>query len=330
MPLSVQPSEADMDARNQLMSMSTLSIIRHIYEDVNGKFQTNTNSDRIKNSVFGCCFEDGMAMFTFWITNSRVKLTGFFIPREYLRTAWKLFRKELVRLASVDFFNGQIAPFSLSAEDIYAYSERAQMNMSWLQSLVDEVEKSDVPFSFTNTGLPVSSLPVIFDKSKSSAVTIEENGNSGIIPLDKYENVALNMSAYIKSNYPVASNIYLCCDMRKSYYSQKREQIKKNYPKHKVKDSLQMLDAEVMSGNDKEIVWFFRFVEPDIEHLVLVDPNAFNAKLTADNTIDLDVVIFNMRAAIRRVKQIKESFEVPIDTDKDKKKGGFGGIFKRK
>ena len=335
-PISVRSNGVAVSEEGRAyLSGSTIGVVNRIYEAINKKFLTSNNMLAVKNSlqnnIFCCCFNDGIVMFTLEANEGTLVLKGFFIPKNYLRTAWKLYREQLIYIAVAGECN-TINPFQRTAEEMYKDGANAKNNTSEecknaLADVIEQVRKNTIPYSFTNSGLPAKFLPVSFaDKVDSSQFSIQITDGSTIT---MYNTIVEKMKLSIKQTQPSASRLYFCHGTKKEFYNLKKEEIKAIYSKITAKGMIKKLEVAIKAEDLKRELWYFRLDDGSCSFVTEAD-DSININMR-NNELPFDVFVFSVRAALKSISNSKASAvdnAELLEQDKIRKKS-FGIFGKR-
>lgn len=154
----------------ELLEMPSVRMLQSLRDALNQKVLKSSRPERIAQSIDGslfcCCLPEGMAMLR---AESKAPdyhpvLRGFLVPQEFLRTAWRLCRVQLLYLCAGGLPKREVATLMLSEIDSLAGSVRiaTREESQRLAQMTDAMLNSEMPFSFAMTRVPQNLLPLLF------------------------------------------------------------------------------------------------------------------------------------------------------------------------
>ena len=293
----------------QYITEKTVNSISRIYDSVNNTFLTSTHNnyiyDRIKNSFFCCCYDEGMLMFTFRLTELKTMMTGYFIPRSSVRTAWKVFRSEIIYICAYGAEAAMKKIRTPDAQTLFSMADSCATAMdSEFREVVDKVisdmETASVPYSFAYTRFPLKYIPVMFESRASGSAESADILDSRIVLSSEKTR---EISSRMKNLVPEAQDIYLCCGSRKDYINIKKEEYKAAAPRSDVKALVKELEAQ--TAPLKEPIWYFMRRDQSAGYTVLTESvfsDAFSGK-----DFDFQILPVAVQQAARDINAIKEN-----------------------
>ncbi len=278
--ITLYPLEEDVSLPLcERMEESSCNLVRGLYEDLNEIFCTTSRQETLKKldqSLFGCCFPEGMVLFAVFPWETRADglcMKGFFIPREDLRTAWRLYRESLIYMAAAGWNDNtvQILPeeaIGMLTKTAVQKLERAG-TLPQYQALTAQLGNAPMHFALTN--LPPSKLRVAFPMLHQSAPMEEESDGSTILIQPEAEQRAWNQ---LGGKDAFDAHLFLCCGTEKSYLEQKKASLKDVMGKAELKQWLadEKARAELFPEGP---LWYFRYEETDGTCFVYLMPQAY-------------------------------------------------------
>ena len=280
---------------SDIMSEKAIACIWRIHSELNKRKLTSKNHsviNRVHNGVFCCCFEKGMAIFTIrlnvttGLTKSPIILTGYFIPNSSLRTAWKVFRREIIMICmeGADPLEEDIV--TKNDTEIFEAADRIYAGLSdelkkKADKIVNDMENVSVPCSFAYTDFPLKYMPVLFESSRAdSNIELVDGAESNKI-IFSHDRVRKNEEE-ICNLYPYAKDMYLIINNKKTYLNLQKEEYKNTLSKSEYKSSFRELDSN--TELQREYLWFYTREADGITFVFLVSGDEYIRHLEAKNT----------------------------------------------
>ena len=317
---------------SNIISEEAVACLGRIYSEINKRMLTSKNHsliDKIHNGVFCCCFATGATIFTIRLNmtggllGSQVCLSGYFIPTDSLKTAWKVFRREIITICigGADALEDNV----IMMDDIKifdsAYKTYIGLNeelKAKADKIANDMENVSVPYSFAYTDFPLKYMPVIFESSGENHIEYAEgvDSNKIIFTTDQVR----KKKAELYQFYPDAENMYLVVNNRKTYLNLKKEEYKNTLSKAEFKSKSRELD--IRADIQRDYLWFW-VKKADFSYVYLVNGDEYIRPLEFGNT-EFPLIPMLMKQANSDIDRRRyERATTATQTADGKKSGGL-------
>ena len=176
------------------MNQESLEMLELLFQSLEEKMTAARNPEALKKelegSLFGCCFPEGMAVLRCTPDAARrtLRLDGFLVMEESLRTAWHLVRWKLLFVCAAGWNYTGMVRLSVSEIDRMTASLRApQEYQKKLIEISQKMLASEMPFSFAMTDFPVNLLPLEFNESSGGNTVSQNSANLITLPAEEVQ-----------------------------------------------------------------------------------------------------------------------------------------------
>lgn len=315
-----------------IVSEEAVACIGKIHSEINKRVLTSKNHsiiDRVHNGVFCCCFATGVTIFTIrlnmtaTLSRSHVVLSGYFIPLSCLRTAWKVFRREIITICiggasalEEDVIIKNDAEIFDSAQKIFVgLDEELRIKT---ERIVNDMENVPVPYSFAYTDFPLKYMPVIFESAVENHLEVADGVDSNKIIFTSEQ--VRKKESELYQFYPDARNMYLVVNNRKYYLNIKKEEYKNTLSKAEFKSKSKELD--IRADIQREYLWFF-VRKSEFDYVYLISGDEYTRYFEAGNMY-FSLIPSLMRQANGDIE--RRIYEISTSPDSSSGKKG-GGLF---
>lgn len=316
-----------------IISEEAAACIRKIHSEINNRKVTSKNHsvvNRIHNGVFCCCFGTGAAIFTIRLNmtpapaKSPIILTGYFIPEYCLRTAWKVFRREVITICIGGADSHEENIITKNAAEIFESADRVYSALSddlkqKADKVVNDMEGVSVPYNFAYTEFPLKYMPVVFEASTDSSFEFAEGAESNKIIF--VSNQIKKKEDELRDLYPYAESMRLVVNNRKTYLNIQKEEYKNTRSKSEFRSFSRELDSR--TDLQREFLWFFKREVKNITFVSLVNEIGYTHDLEAGNTVFTLIPVMMRQANIEIDHKISDMKVSPVPKDEEKKAGGL-------
>lgn len=264
--------------KSELIEKQSYAMLQELYNALHKKLNASKNPERLAESICGslfcCCIPEGLVMLSASVTPAGYLpiLRGFLVPQEFLRTAWRLCRVQLLYLCAAGWQKRGEAFLTLAEIDTLAGAVSiTQEQAQRLGRMAEAMLGSEMPFSFAMTGFPQNLLPLLFpplsvDVSADAFDSIEDLSEIRL-PRDRceyhYASLApdfrqfpgLTLGSCSKRKYPDIYNA-------KHHYSIERQKKLKAEAKEKLADY------------PSDHVWYYEVTLQDRHYAALLTPKS--------------------------------------------------------
>lgn len=317
---------------NAEVSAETLNILENIYARTNEKCRQTYDSGRLENSLFCCFFDEGFFVYSFFNIGSggTVSMKGIFVPKEYRRTAWRIYLRDIMYMVAADEFrNSRVYEYKVDYEWICNISQHARKSLdddyaAKIDRFFDDMQR-EIPHNFALTDYPMRKLPIAFKMESKGANIYDENFEEGKIIMQEAD--IKKALAEISENEPYLSSIYLARTSKKHFIEMKKEELKlMGLKKNAVKTESEEIEAE-LKNTPGENIWFVLDNSEGGSFSQHFDTNTL--KDLESGSINFATLSTAVKIACNKLKDRKsgaESSDSPQSAE-GKKKGGFLGSF---
>ncbi|MDE6034648.1 MAG: hypothetical protein K2G36_01890 [Ruminococcus sp.] len=291
------------------ISDNTKNIIDTLYNSANSDFVSGRKNliMKLNHSFFCCCFEEGFIIYTFSpeTSHGRLAMNGVFVPAEYIRTAWKLYLKDILYIVAGDVMGRSVFRGEYDVINEMSANARAKLDENYrnrIEICYGKIKK-ERPYNFAMTSYPRNSLPVNF---------VMENAGNDVIPESDYESgqikihepVVKNAKEKYISEEPIIRNIYIRKSTKKGFLDiRKNMMIEQGYKRTEIKQFLEDTERSIQTDN----VWYIINEDTEDRFICALDYVTINS--LESGVIDFAKLCSAVEQAITRYKDNTEKTE---------------------
>ncbi|MCM1507916.1 MAG: hypothetical protein NC177_12410 [Ruminococcus flavefaciens] len=221
----------------------------------------------LDKSIFACCVPDGFVILRCTINRQmKVFLNGFLLRKdESLKTAWMLARWQILWLCAMEDWLG-CGKVCMSLDELNSKVSHASFTPEYyndLNRIFQQMNNSEVPFSFALTSYRIGKLPLDFRQS----VVISMNNNQNI---DSGNNINIDRYIYRRTQETEHQfgnvKIELVCLTQKQYLNVVEEMCID--PKNVKRDKAEAKN-NLASYSPNEL-WCFRYYDNETDYYELI------------------------------------------------------------
>lgn len=293
------------------LSPNSISLLDSLYESLMRKLNSARNPQRVegwlKGSIFCCCLSEGMAILLCSpdARNGSIKLDGFIVMKESLRTAWRMVRWKLLFVCAGGWNYTGIQQIPISEVERMARSLQAsQEYQKKLVAVGQEMLSSETPFSFAMTDCPLNFLSLNFKRVAVNSAKLEENvDDATAIPVYK-PFVDEQVKKYSKSIGFFSPSIRLHYGSKRQYFTQRVESIGAHEDIKQLKGDIK----EILKDYPSNDVWYFSVEYGDYIYLNLLSINT-TFKLMNNGYVPFSEIHQEMNRFIKSMNNFVEQSE---------------------